>query len=215
MLSAEEANRQYFREAYGTGEHGWEAEKPSPCGLEYLARVAKVVPGGRLLDVGCGEGRHCFAAARAGFQVIGVDYEPLALQRAREAARRLKLAGVTFRRANVFSLPFPEAYFDVLLDYGCLHHQRKADWAAYRRALLRVLKPGGFYLLSVFSPHFRMFRGRRRPWHIAYGAYRRCFTLEDIRALYGRDFEVLEAREERDERTGLWHLLMRRKNGNL
>jgi len=209
MLSADEANRRYFRRAYQTGQHGWAAEEPSPYVVAFLRRLQAVVPGGRLLDVGCGEGRHAVAAAHLGFKVTAIDYEPLALTRARRSARAEGAAGITFRRADVFRMPFPPGSFDGVVDFGCLHHQKKSSWPAYQAGILRVLKLEGFYLLSVFSPAFAMFRGSRRRWHIAQGAYRRCFTARDIRALFGRDFEILELEEER--RPGLWHSRMRRR----
>jgi SAM-dependent methyltransferase len=211
MLSAHEANRRYFRQAYGSGRHGWEVEAPSPYAVGFLQRLRKLVPGGRLLDVGCGEGRHAIAGARLGLRVEAVDYEPRALVRARRFARERHIRGIVFRRADVFRLPFPAASFDVILDYGCLHHQRQSDWPAYKSSILRVLGPRGFYLLSVFSPGFRFFRGTGRPWHIARGAYRRCFTRADIEALFGREFELLDVREERGEGRGFWHVLMKRR----
>jgi SAM-dependent methyltransferase len=178
--------------------------------VDYLKRVRRLVPGGELLDIGCGEGRHAFAAARLGFKVTAIDYEPLALRRARQFAKSTRLKEIIFRRADVFRLPFPDACFDVVLDYGCLHHQRKSDWPAYKRSILRVLKSEGYYILSVFSPEFRMFRGSRRRWHIAYGAYRRCFTPKEIVSLFGREFEIVDITEERGKEGGFWHVLMTR-----
>jgi len=210
MLSAHEANRRYFREAYRTGQHGWGQDLPSPYAVDFLRRLARVVPGGEVLDIGCGEGRHAVAAARLGFRVTAIDYEPLALRRARQVAEAKGVRGIVFRRLDVFDMPFPESSFDVIVDYGFLHHQRKADWPAFKSSILRVLKPGGYYVLSVFSPRFRLFRGSRRRWHIAYGAYRRCFTAEDITGLFGSEFDFMEMREERGTGGGFWHVLMKR-----
>lgn len=211
MPSADEANRQYFRDAYCTGEHGWPGDEPSPYAVDYLKRVRRLVPGGKLLDIGCGEGRHAFAAARLGFKVTAIDYEPLALQRARQFAKSKSIEGIVFRRADIFRMPFPDAHFDVVLDYGCLHHQRKSDWTVYKRSILRVLKLEGYYILSVFSPKFRMFRGSRRRWHIACGAYRRCFTRKEIAELFGGEFEIVNMTEERGKDGGFWHVLMKRR----
>jgi len=57
MPSADEANRRYFCDALRTGDHGWAAEKPSPYAVSFLERVRETLPCGRLLDLGCGEGR--------------------------------------------------------------------------------------------------------------------------------------------------------------
>jgi SAM-dependent methyltransferase len=211
MLSAREANRRYFLTAYRTGEHGWSVSTPSPFVIRTLQSLKAQVPGGRLLDVGCGEGRHAIAAAKLGFKVTGIDFEPLALRRARRFAAGGDAKGIVFRKADVFSVPFRDASFDIALDCGCLHHQRKADWPAYRRSILPVLKPAGFYVLSVFSPRFRLFRPGGRRWQIAFGAYRRCFTRRDIVEFFGRGFEVLEIAEGRDDGSGFWNALMRRR----
>jgi ubiquinone/menaquinone biosynthesis C-methylase UbiE len=208
--SASQTNRQYFRDAYRTGRHGWAVEEPSRYALGFLPRLSKAAPGGALLDLGCGEGRHAIAAADAGLRVTAVDYEPLALLRARIYAKAHGASGINFCAANVLDLPLPDASFDVVLDYGCLHHQRKADWPAYKAGILRVLKPEGHYILSVFSPQFRFFRGNNRKWHIARGAYRRCFTEKDIRGLFDKDFAILELVEEKGNNGGFWHILMRR-----
>jgi ubiquinone/menaquinone biosynthesis C-methylase UbiE len=209
VLSAEKANQCYFREAYRTGKHGWAVEDPSPYAVKFLNQLKHVVPGSRLLDVGCGEGRHAIVASRMGFKVVGIDYEPSALRRARRFAKARGATRIVFRIANVLCLPPSDPLFDIVLDYGCLHHQRKADWPAYKASVLRVLAPQGFFILSVFSPKFPLFRGSHKNWHIAQGAYRRYFTRGEVLGLFGRGFEVLEIIEENGDQHGFWHALFR------
>jgi SAM-dependent methyltransferase len=212
MRSAYEENRRYFRRAYETGCHGWQADEPSPYVPNNLTGVAQRTTGRRLLDLGCGEGRHCLLAARMGFQPTGVDYEPMAIRRAQANARRAGLAKrIRWRVADIFALPFPAGSFDAVLDYGCLHHQKKSDWPRYRAAILGVLKPEGFLVLSVFSTAFRVYGPQERSWHLAHGAYRRFFTAQDIRRLFGADFQFISLEEERDDPRGFWHALMRRR----
>ncbi len=210
--SAYTQNRRYFRRAYETGCHGWQSPEPSPYVGRNLGAVAEDTTGRQLLDVGCGGGRHCLLAAQMGFQPTGVDYEPQAIRRAQARARELGLAqSIQLLVADIFALPFGSPSFDVVLDYGCLHHQKKSDWPRYRAMLAEVLTPGGWLLLSVFSTAFRVFGPQRQAWHLAHGAYRRFFTAEDLRGLFGREFEFLRLEEERDEVRGLWHALLRRR----
>jgi SAM-dependent methyltransferase len=211
MLTAAQANRGYFREAYRTGRHGWEVDGPSPYAVKFLTRLKPIVPGGRLLDIGCGEGRHGIAASRLGFKVTAVDYEPMALKRARRLAKIKGAKGIIFKAANILQLPVPRIPFDIVLDYGCLHHQKKADWPAYKASVLRVVSRQGFFILSVFSPNFPLFRDRHKNWHVALGAYRRCFTRGDILGLFGGEFEALEMIEEDGGRHGFWHILFGRR----
>lgn len=184
---------------------------PSPYAAKFLGRLKELAPRGHLLDIGCGEGRHAIMAAGMGFQVTAVDYEPKALVRARRLAEEKGIKGISFRVADALSLEDPKVLYDVVLDYGCLHHQRKADWPAYKSSVLRVLSPGGFFVLSVFSPKFPLFGGGSRKWHIARGSYRRCFTKSDLVMLFGREFKTLEMIEENGGRHGFWHALFERR----
>jgi len=212
MKRADELNRAYFREAYRTGVHGWGVLEASPYAVRLLEYVRERAAGGALLDLGCGEGRHSFAAARLGFRVTGVDYEPGALQRARKIGRETGAPPAEFRRADARKLSFPAGSFDVVLDYGCLHHQPKSAWPGYKKSLLRVLKPGGYYILSTFSPRFRMFKGAKRPWHIAQGSYRRCFTQDELARLFAPEFEMATATEQTGKDGGFHHCLLRRES---
>ncbi len=191
------AQRDYFTRAYETGRHGWPTVGVSSMVARFL-RAAKG-RGGRALDIGCGEGRHSVAFAQAGFAAVGVDLEPKALARARSAAHG-RTARPRFLHANVFALPFPAEAFDVVVDYGCLHHVRRSDTARYLDQVVPVLKPGGHYLLSCFSTKFKHHEGERRTrdWLVHAGHYDRFFRRADFPAIFGRWFEIVELTEDRD-----------------
>ncbi|NUN51062.1 MAG: methyltransferase domain-containing protein [Candidatus Brocadiae bacterium] len=104
--------------------------------------AARIRPGERVLDVGCGCGLDVFVAARlAGPRgsVVGVDLTPAMLARPRRAARRFPTA--SFLTARAEKLPFPDASFDLVLSNGVLNLCPDKD-AAFRE-LRRVLRPGG------------------------------------------------------------------------
>ena len=169
-----------------------------------------------MLDIGCGEGRHTYYFEREGFQSFGIDYEASALQRAvrrGNPAPGLTARGPYFASADLFHLPFPGSVFDIVLDYGCLHHVRKQDFERYLASVLQVMKPGGFFLLSCFSTEYKHHpeEKRRRDWLVHKGHYDRFFSKDDFPVLFGRVMEIMEIREEKEGHHAFFHLLMRRK----
>jgi len=94
--------------------------------------------GKRVLDAGCGSGRHCYYAARFGARVWAVDLGPaieVALRNAGEAGQ------VSFAQADLYRLPFEPGSFDFVYSLGVLHHL--PDPEAGFRSLLNFVRPGG------------------------------------------------------------------------
>lgn len=104
--------------------------------------------GARVLDVGCGDGRHILEAARRGAFAVAVDYDPAELTRARE---RLGEARVDLIAADATHLPFRNAAFDAVICTETLEHLPDDRGAV--RELSRVLVPGGL-LHGAVPSHF-------------------------------------------------------------
>jgi ubiquinone/menaquinone biosynthesis C-methylase UbiE len=96
----------------------------------------------RLLDVGCGTGHHLASMRERGFEVAGVDGSEEMLEQAR--ANNL---GADIRRADVESIPFPDASFDFVVCVEVLRYL--PDSAQCIREMARVLKPGGICLATA------------------------------------------------------------------
>jgi SAM-dependent methyltransferase len=206
----------YFRVAYQRGEHGWPVEGSEPFITAKLRQLRPRLPGGLVLDLGCGEGRHTYEAAEQGYRALGIDAEPLAIRRARALASKHPRARgrARFQVGEIFSLLFRPATFDLLIDYGCLHHVTRRDTRRYIDRVLSVLKPGGYFLLSCFSTKFKHHPGERRTrdWVVHRGHYDRFFRRRDFGELFGGWGDVLEIQEERNGLLGFYHVAMRRKH---
>lgn len=120
----------------------------------FLVDALGLVPGQRVLDVGCGPGRHSLALARRGLDVLGIDLSPdfVALARAAAAAEDLP---VRFAVADVRDLGF-DAEFDaaVCLCQGGFGLLGGHDEAQVFGRIVRVLRPGGRLALSAFHAPF-------------------------------------------------------------
>ncbi|MEO6095779.1 MAG: class I SAM-dependent methyltransferase [Fibrobacteria bacterium] len=118
------------------------------CGLYLmeLGAMMGLIPGkGRLLDLGCGTGWTSVLFAQKGYDVVGQDLVPEAI----EAGRKLKvqhgLDNLDFVTADYESLAF-ENEFDVAIFFDCLHHS--IDEAKALNSAYRALKPGGICITS-------------------------------------------------------------------
>jgi len=208
--------KKYFEKAYETGTHGWPTIGPTPFVLRALGHVQRAAAParGRILDLGCGEGRHTLACARAGLDVVGLDYQPLAIRRARDFTRGRKVRGrFRFMVGDAFRLPFPPAAFDAIIDYGCLHHVKIGDTRRYFESVFPRLKPGGHFILSCFSTRFKHHPGekRSRNWLVHRGHYDRFFRKQDFKTLFGKQFDILKIEERGNGLYVFWDVLMRKK----
>jgi demethylmenaquinone methyltransferase/2-methoxy-6-polyprenyl-1,4-benzoquinol methylase len=115
-------------------------------------------PSARVLDLCCGTGDLALAfrkEAPAGAEIVGSDFVPEMLQRARAKAAGSR-AGVTFVEADALALPFKDGSFDLV---SCSFGFR--NLANYEKGLLeifRVLKPGGAAAILEFAePRGKLF----------------------------------------------------------
>ncbi|MHA2609310.1 MAG: ubiquinone/menaquinone biosynthesis methyltransferase [bacterium JZ-2024 1] len=114
---------------------------------------ADLKEGHRVLDAFCGTGGLALAASRMtpNICVIGVDFTPEMVQRAREKMQNiLRECPLDFRLADVISLPFPDEYFDrILIGFGLRH---LSDLEKGIAELYRVLKKGGILVNLDTNP---------------------------------------------------------------
>jgi len=156
--------------------------------------------GERILDAGCGTGRHLGALLEAGSEPIGIDFSSGMLS----VARR-RYPSVPFITGDVGErLPFETGYFDAIL--CALIGEHLTDLAVTFDELHRVLREGGRLVFSVYHPQMaaagKEAHFQRNGTEIRLGAMRH--TLDDyLSAMQRAGFQGISRRESLgDEQLG-------------
>lgn len=139
----------------------------------------------RVLDLGCGEGRHAIDAwLRSGADVTGVDLSAGDLETARtrqaEFAQADARGACRFIQASGLRLPFPDNSFDRVICAEVLEHID--DYGGMLDEIRRVLKPAGLFATSVprFWPEWLCWR-LSREYHEVPGGHVRIFHAAQLR----------------------------------
>lgn len=126
----------------------WDSGVPEPMLIQLVESSA--LPVGRALDVGCGTGTNAIWLAQHGYEVLGVDVAPLAIEKA-----RAKLPpGLSCRFTSLdFLAEKPEGGpFQLVFDRGCFHvFDEPADRAKLAARVAAVLAPDGMWLSLIGS----------------------------------------------------------------
>jgi ubiquinone/menaquinone biosynthesis C-methylase UbiE len=134
-----------------------------------MIRALALPAGGRVLEVGCGRGVALPVLGRLlrPSRLVGLELDGGSLETAR---LRLRDAGIDAELVpgDVRRMPFPEASFDLVIDFGTCYHIGRPE--AGLEEIARVLRPGGLFaqetpLSQLLSHPVRSF-GRRIPWRL-------------------------------------------------
>ncbi|MDD3824946.1 MAG: methyltransferase domain-containing protein [Anaerolineae bacterium] len=119
-------------------------------------------PGARILDLGCGQGRHAVILARLGYSVAGLDRSAVLLGRAREAAREAtdKAAWVL---GDMRFLPFGQEFDACVSLFTSFGYFDEAENEGVLRQICGILRPGGALFLDLPNRDRQAHGGELRP----------------------------------------------------
>lgn len=113
-------------------------------------KIAKIQPH-KILDIGCGRGFYLYGCSFFDRieEIHGVDANDKYLKIARKNCRDKR---IRVKKANIYSLPYPDRHFDFIICSEVLEHLKNDDKGLWE--LNRVLKPEGFLLITVPNKNF-------------------------------------------------------------
>lgn len=138
-----------WNESYASGQLPWDTGEPEPLLVEFVNSDA--IKPGSMLEIGSGTGTNSIWMAERGFDVLGVDVAPLAVERAKS-----KLAGravrCRFASLDFLAAPPPGGPFQFVFDRGCFHvFDELEERARFAAQVAGVLEPGGMWLSLIGS----------------------------------------------------------------
>src|ERR1700756_4929123 len=138
-----------WNEHYALGELPWDTGRPEPLLVRFVTSGGVAL--GRTLEIGAGTGTNAIWLAERGFDVLGVDISPLAVERARakmeERALRCRFAALDFLASTPQFGPF-----QFVFDRGCFHVFDEPDERQrFTAQVAAALAPGGLWLSLIGS----------------------------------------------------------------
>jgi len=138
-----------WNESYASGQLPWDTGEPELLLVEFVSSGG-VAPG-PTLEIGAGTGTNAIWLAEHGFDVLGVDVSPLAVERAHAKMEGRSLR-CRFAALDFLAAPPPGGPFEFVFDRGCFHvFDEPDDRERFAAQVAAALAPGGMWLSIIGS----------------------------------------------------------------
>jgi len=138
----------YWDEVFKKEKIIWKNPDKSIIDLVPLLRKRKLK---RILDLGCGAGRHIVYLCKRGFFVIGLDISSAALNLAQKWLEKEKIDNYCLVEGDMRKLQFPDEHFDVVISIGTIHHDVMEKLKRTVSEIRRVSKVKGLVFVTLVS----------------------------------------------------------------
>lgn len=136
-----------WNESYASGQPPWDTGEPEPLLVEFITSGG--VRPTRTLEIGAGTGTNAIWLAQHGFDVLGVDVSPLAIERA-DAKLEGRSLGCRFATLDFLTAPPPDDPFQFVFDRGCFHvFDEPGERQLFASRVAASLRPGGVWLSLI------------------------------------------------------------------
>ncbi|MDR0326406.1 MAG: class I SAM-dependent methyltransferase [Oscillospiraceae bacterium] len=145
--------------------HSWVEDTENQ--VDFIVKTLGLTGRERILDLGCGFGRHSLSLARRGYFVVGVDYTKVFIEDAQQSAKASGLA-VEFICADALDLRY-DSEFDAVLnlaDGAIGFFEDDRDNVKVFDVIARALKPGGKHFMDVCNAEHAEQFFPKRHWEI-------------------------------------------------
>ncbi len=153
-------NRKYVEE-YTLLNKAWDESAPQE--VDFIIEELSLSPGEKILDIGCGSGRHAVEFAKRGFKVTGIDISPHQIELAKKRAENEEV-DVEFIVMDGLQINYKEEfdavlnlYTSVLGELGSL-----ANDLLFLKKLVRAIKPGGKLIISTLNAYRQAWKGNEK-----------------------------------------------------
>jgi 2-heptyl-1-hydroxyquinolin-4(1H)-one methyltransferase len=126
----------------------WSLGEPQP---EIAALIDQGKIQGEVLDAGCGEAALSMHLAALGYNTVGLDASPTAIELAKADAAKRGLTKVTFEVADISSFVGYDGRFNTIVDSTLFHSMPVELRSGYQQSIVRAAAPGASYFVLVFD----------------------------------------------------------------
>lgn len=122
-----------------------------------IAKIFKKFGINKVLDLGCGSGRHTVYLIKKGFRVYGIDIAEEGIKITKEWLKEEELRA-NFKAGSIYKkLPYKDNFFDAVISTNTIHHARIKDIRKAVQEIERILKPKGLIFITVRKRKFKKF----------------------------------------------------------